>query len=72
MDIGYGRVSTLDQNPDLQRDALQTAGVEPRRIYLDTMSGALTKRPALDRAPRTAPPRRHPGGLAALPAGAIP
>jgi predicted site-specific integrase-resolvase len=50
MDIGYGRVSTLDQNPDLQRDALQAAGVEPRRIYLDSMSSALAKRPALDRA----------------------
>jgi DNA invertase Pin-like site-specific DNA recombinase len=50
MDIGYGRISTADQNPDLQRDALQAAGVEPRRIYVDTMSGALAKRPALDRA----------------------
>jgi DNA invertase Pin-like site-specific DNA recombinase len=50
MDIGYGRVSTLDQNPDLQRDALQAAGVEPRRIYLVTASGALAKRPGLDRA----------------------
>jgi DNA invertase Pin-like site-specific DNA recombinase len=50
MDIGYGRVSTLDQNPDLQRDALQAAGVEPRRIYVVTASGALAKRPGLDRA----------------------
>ena len=26
--IGYARVSTFDQNPDLQKDALEKAGCE--------------------------------------------
>jgi hypothetical protein len=30
MKIGYARVSTLDQKPDLQRDALEDAGCEMR------------------------------------------
>lgn len=45
--IGYARVSTLDQNLDLQRDALQRAGCE--KIFEEKKSGkAGTKRPALD------------------------
>src|SRR5947209_4236624 len=32
---GYGRVSTADQNPDAQRDALLRAGVHPDQLYLD-------------------------------------
>lgn len=43
--IGYARVSTLDQNLDLQKDALEKAGCE--RIYIDKVSGALTERPGL-------------------------
>ena len=44
--IGYARVSTLDQNLDLQRDALHKAGCE--KIYTDTISGAKAQRPGLD------------------------
>jgi len=33
--IGYARVSTLDQNPQLQHDALEKAGCE--KIYVDTL-----------------------------------
>ena len=44
--IGYARVSTLDQNLDLQRDALHQAGCE--KIYTDTISGAKAQRPGLD------------------------
>ena len=45
MKIGYCRVSTDDQNPDLQHKALYKAGC--RTIYTDKASGATTKRPEL-------------------------
>jgi DNA invertase Pin-like site-specific DNA recombinase len=46
--IGYARVSTLDQNLDLQTDALDKAGCE--RIFSETVSGARTERAALSEA----------------------
>ncbi|MEQ7005721.1 recombinase family protein [Actinopolymorpha sp. B17G11] len=46
--IGYGRVSTADQNPAHQIDALQRAGVAPADIHIDTASGAKSSRPMLD------------------------
>ena len=48
--IGYARVSTADQNPDHQIDALTRAGVDPADIYLDRASGAKASRPELDKA----------------------
>ena len=47
MKIGYARVSTKDQNVDLQLDAIKQVGCE--RIYQDIASGAKTARPELDR-----------------------
>lgn len=48
MKIGYARVSTTDQNLDLQFDALRAAGVNPENIYNDKASGKSDSRPGLD------------------------
>ena len=46
--IGYARVSTQEQNLDLQKDALEGAGCE--RIYSDQVSGSTERRQELDTA----------------------
>jgi len=48
MRIGYARVSTADQNLDLQKDALAKAGCE--KIIEDTASGGKQQRSGLERA----------------------
>ncbi|MDQ0676565.1 DNA invertase Pin-like site-specific DNA recombinase [Pseudarthrobacter siccitolerans] len=46
--IGYARVSTRDQNLDLQINALKKAGCD--KIYEDQISGTTSQRPGLDQA----------------------
>ncbi|WPP49652.1 recombinase family protein [Catalinimonas niigatensis] len=47
MKIGYARVSTVDQNLHLQKDALESAGCE--KIIVDTISGSVLLRPGLEK-----------------------
>jgi len=46
--VGYARVSTQDQNPALQRDALTAAGCG--KLFVEKASGAQRERPALGEA----------------------
>ena len=48
MRVGYGRVSTADQNAASQRDALVVAGCD--KVFVDKASGKLARRPELDKA----------------------
>ena len=48
MDIGYARVSTLDQNPGLQLDALARAGCAP--IFEERVTGVAKSRLVRDQA----------------------
>ena len=49
MKIGYARVSTKDQNLDLQIDALTKAGCVDTYIYREEISGATRERPQLQK-----------------------
>ena len=46
--IGYARVSTDDQNPDMQVDDLEKA--ECKEIFIDKISGASKEKPELKKA----------------------
>jgi DNA invertase Pin-like site-specific DNA recombinase len=45
MFVGYARISTIDQNLDMQKDALERAGCT--KIFTETASGAKVDRPIL-------------------------
>ncbi len=51
MIIGYARVSTQDQNPQLQLDALTGAGCE--QVFHETATGTFRERPELTNCLRT-------------------
>jgi DNA invertase Pin-like site-specific DNA recombinase len=48
--IGYARVSTNEQNLDLQQDALKKAGVSAKNLYTDKITGTKSERPGLEAA----------------------
>lgn len=48
-DFAYARVSTVDQNLDLQYDAFDRAGIERRYVFEDKASGRTLKRNGLQR-----------------------
>jgi DNA invertase Pin-like site-specific DNA recombinase len=48
--IGYSRVSTTDQNPDSQADALERAGVD--QVHIEKFTGTKASRPVWDQVRR--------------------
>ncbi|WP_252681780.1 recombinase family protein, partial [Shigella flexneri] len=58
--MGYVRVSTNDQNTDLQRNALNCAGCE--LIFEDKISGTKSERPGLKKLLKTLSAGGTPGG----------
>lgn len=48
--IGYARVSSSDQSPEMQIEALKRYGVPPGLIFVDKASGGTMERPAFKRA----------------------
>lgn len=56
--VGYARVSTVEQNLDMQIAALDRAGVHPSRLHVEKVSASSKRRPLLDWAITTLRPGR--------------
>lgn len=54
--VGYARVSTAEQNLQMQIEALTNAGVGKDNLHVEKVSGAASKRPALEWALETCRP----------------
>lgn len=46
--VGYARVSTVEQNLDMQIEALTKIGVEPRHLHVEKISASAKRRPVFD------------------------
>jgi DNA invertase Pin-like site-specific DNA recombinase len=46
--VGYARVSTVEQNLDMQVEALLRAGVEKRHLHVEKISASAKRRPMFD------------------------
>lgn len=46
--IGYARVSTIEQNLDMQVEALRKVGVEQRHLHVEKISASAKRRPVFD------------------------
>jgi len=55
-DYGYVRVSTEDQNPNLQIDAMQREGILKKYIFIEKVSGSSRRRPEFEKMIRALSP----------------
>lgn len=46
--VGYARVSTIEQNLDMQIEALRNAGVKDRNLHVEKISASAKRRPVFD------------------------
>lgn len=64
MRVGYARISTADQSPELQLEALRHADCE--KVFTETVSGAKADRPELAHVLRDVLRQTCPGGSHAV------
>ena len=60
MKYGYARISTIDQNADMQLKALERAGVEKKNIFKDYTAGGSKVVPVIRQRSGVRPELRQP------------